>query len=72
VGPITGLDEEERRKILPLAGLELRPLSCPARSQSLYRLSYPRSQNYIGVAIYCIISEICVFPSHTELPQHYL
>jgi hypothetical protein len=30
----------ERRKILPLPGLELRPLGHPARSQSLYRLYY--------------------------------
>jgi hypothetical protein len=38
VGPRTGLDDVERRKILPLPGRELRPLGCPARSQSLYRL----------------------------------
>jgi hypothetical protein len=30
-----------RRKCLPLSGLELRPLSCLARSQSLYGPSYP-------------------------------
>jgi hypothetical protein len=34
VGPATGLDNVERRKILPLPGLELRPLARPARSQS--------------------------------------
>jgi hypothetical protein len=33
--PRTGLDEVEVRKILPLPGLELRPLSRSARSQSL-------------------------------------
>jgi hypothetical protein len=32
----TGLDDAERRKILLLPGLELRLLSRPARSQSLY------------------------------------
>jgi hypothetical protein len=40
VGPRAGLNDAERRKILPLPGLELRPLGCPARSQSLYRLHY--------------------------------
>jgi hypothetical protein len=30
----------EKRKFLTLPGLELRPLCCPARSQSLYRLRY--------------------------------
>jgi hypothetical protein len=42
VDPITGLDDVEKRKILPLPGLELRPLGGPARSQSLYRLSMYR------------------------------
>jgi hypothetical protein len=36
VDPRTGLDDVERRKSLTLPGLELRPLSRPARSQSLY------------------------------------
>jgi hypothetical protein len=43
VGPRAGLDDVEKRKFLTLAGLELRPLCRPARSQSLYRLCYPRS-----------------------------
>jgi hypothetical protein len=43
VGPRTGLDEVERRKFLTLPGLEPRPLGRPARSQSLYQLSYPGS-----------------------------
>jgi hypothetical protein len=34
VGPRTGLDDVERRKVLPLPGLELGPLGRPARSQS--------------------------------------
>jgi hypothetical protein len=33
-----GLDDLEKRKFSILPGLELRPLSRPARSQSLYRL----------------------------------
>jgi hypothetical protein len=42
VGPRTGLDEVEKRKILPLPGLKLRPL-CRSHCQSLYRLRYPGS-----------------------------
>jgi hypothetical protein len=42
VYPPAGLDDVEKRKCTP-PGLELRPLGRPARSQSLYRLSYPGS-----------------------------
>jgi hypothetical protein len=45
VSPRTGLGDVERRKSLPLPGLELRPGGRPARSQSLYRLRYPGSHN---------------------------
>jgi hypothetical protein len=37
VGPTTGVGDVENTKILPLPGLELRPLGRSARSQSLYR-----------------------------------
>jgi hypothetical protein len=40
VGPRARLDDVERRRIFPLPELELRILGRPARSQSLYRLSY--------------------------------
>jgi hypothetical protein len=40
VDPRASLDAVERRKFLTLLGLELWPLSCPAHSQSLYRLRY--------------------------------
>jgi hypothetical protein len=43
VDPSDGLDAVERRKFLTPPGLELRPLGRPTRSQSLYRLRYPRS-----------------------------
>jgi hypothetical protein len=46
VGPRTGLDEAEKNKILPLQGLETRPLGRPVRSQSLYRLRYPPLHNH--------------------------
>jgi hypothetical protein len=42
-GPTAGLDDMEKKKILPPPGLELRPLGRSARSQSLYRLRYPGS-----------------------------
>jgi hypothetical protein len=43
VDPRDGLDVVEKRKFLTLPGLEIRPIGRPARSQSLYRLSYPGS-----------------------------
>jgi hypothetical protein len=49
VGPRTGLDDVERRKILSLPGLGLRPLGRPSRSQSLQRLSYPGSSDLVEV-----------------------
>jgi hypothetical protein len=45
VGPRTGLDTEARTKILsPLPGIEPRSTGRPARSQTLYCLSYPAHQ----------------------------
>jgi hypothetical protein len=46
MGPRTGPDDMERRKILPLAGLKL--LGSPAHSHLLYRLHYPGSVLYIN------------------------
>jgi hypothetical protein len=34
--PRIGLDDVEEGKLLILSGLELRPVGCPARNQSLY------------------------------------
>jgi hypothetical protein len=42
MGPGSGLDDVERRKILPPPGLELRHISS-ARSKSPYQLRYPGS-----------------------------
>jgi hypothetical protein len=39
-----GLDNVEKRKFCTLPELELRPLGCTARSQSLYRLRFPDSE----------------------------
>jgi hypothetical protein len=41
VDPRAGLDDVEKKKFLPLPGLEIRSLGRRARSQSLYRLRYP-------------------------------
>jgi hypothetical protein len=43
VNPREGLDDVKKGKFLTPPGLELRPLCCPARSQSLYRLCFPGS-----------------------------
>jgi hypothetical protein len=40
VSPRTSVDDVERRKILSLPRLKLRPLGRPARSQSLFRLPH--------------------------------
>jgi hypothetical protein len=45
VSPRAGLDNVEKRKLLTLPGLELRPLGRPARRQLLYRLRYTGSRN---------------------------
>jgi hypothetical protein len=41
----------EKRKLLTLSGLELRPLGLPARSQSLYRLRYPGANIKIDIKV---------------------
>jgi hypothetical protein len=46
----------EKRKILPLPRLELRPLRRPARSLLLYRLHYPGFHTYrvFSIKCYCL------------------
>jgi hypothetical protein len=58
VGPITGLDDVEKRTFLTLPGLELGPLSHPVCRQSLYRLRYPAPQlrtfqTFLSVELLC-------------------
>jgi hypothetical protein len=48
VGAGAWLDDVEKRKLLILQGLELRPLSRPARSQSVCRLRYSGSLKWIS------------------------
>jgi hypothetical protein len=47
MSPRFGLDDVGKRTFFILPGLELRPLSRPAGSQSLYRLCCPGSPNYL-------------------------
>jgi hypothetical protein len=41
VDPRAGLDGVEKKKFVTLPGFELRPLGCPAHSQSLYDYATP-------------------------------
>jgi hypothetical protein len=58
VDPRASLDNLEKRKFLTLPGLELRPLGRPARSQSLYRLRYPGSQDNIKMDLNEIVCNL--------------
>jgi hypothetical protein len=62
VGPRTGLKDVERRKILPLQGLELRPLGHPARNRN-YQCSYVTGEAAL-VHVRCSRSppSLCVQP----------
>jgi hypothetical protein len=40
MGPRAGVEDIEKRKFLPLPGLELQLLGRPTRSQSLFRLPH--------------------------------
>jgi hypothetical protein len=55
VGPRNGQDDIEKRKFLTLTRLELRPISRPTSSQSLYRLHYPGSRYYCSSGTFSII-----------------
>jgi hypothetical protein len=72
-GPQSGLDDVEKRKFLTLPGLKLRPLGRPARSQSLYRLSYPGSYltiRSIPTSLFCSVAdtEISVWDTERKTP----
>jgi hypothetical protein len=47
VDPSAGLDDEEKRKLLILPGLELITLGRPTSSQWLYRLHYPGTRRTV-------------------------
>jgi hypothetical protein len=67
VDPRTGVDDMEKRKFLTLPGLELRPLTRPARIQSLYRLpTLPAPNIFIVYYTLCIYYTTTIF--HIQLP----
>jgi hypothetical protein len=72
VDPRAGLDDMEKWKFLNLSGLELPPPGRPARSQSLYRLSYRGSQ----VVIICRRTSVAVSGSasavYIDIRAYYL
>jgi hypothetical protein len=60
MSPRTGLDDMERRKILPLPGLKLRPLGCPVCSVTiLTALSWLPTDDLLAI-IYTYIWVVCV------------
>jgi hypothetical protein len=59
VEPRAGLDDVEKRKLLTLPELELRPIGRPARGQSLYRLRYLGS--HMLYRVYTEISQYLAF-----------
>jgi hypothetical protein len=70
VGPTASLDDVDRRNILPLPGLELRPLGRPASSQSLYRLSLALLiwvQNWTKLLFIHFSPFPCPFPLHVAI-----
>jgi hypothetical protein len=55
---------DDVEKSLPLPGLELRSLGRPARSQSLYPLSYPVLGRHVGYFLTLSVSAVV-------LPRYY-
>jgi hypothetical protein len=60
-GPQSRCGRLGQKKILDPQRLELRPLRHPARSQPLYRLSYPTSHMFVYVYVHIYIcARLCV------------
>jgi hypothetical protein len=75
VGPIAGLDTEDRGKILlSLLGIELRSPGRPVRSQTLYCLGYPGSHVLISSGtVYRHVPanfENCVYRTYDKIIRH--
>jgi hypothetical protein len=77
VYPKVGLEDVEKRKFLTLPVLKLRPLGRPARSQSLYRLSYPGCHKFVKMAYeynYCVSGRCpssCFYLKHTRFRKRF-
>jgi hypothetical protein len=70
VDPRAGLDDTEKWKFLTPPGLELRPLSRPARSQSLYRLRYPASIEVKEIPKLFLCFSVVKIPSRMAFLEH--
>jgi hypothetical protein len=70
VDPRAGVDDLEKRKFWTLQGLELRPLGRPARSQSLYRLSYPGSPRGAAADTFIALSTVIRAKREKKHPFH--
>jgi hypothetical protein len=57
LGPSAGVDDVQKRKILTLPGLELRPVCLPARSQSLSHLPI---EHWMGTKIDIPEVSLCI------------
>jgi hypothetical protein len=72
VGPRNGLDYLERRKFLNQPGFEFRLISCPIRSQSVYRLRYPGSVGIRRGADKSLAFPISPFPISSKTKRIFL
>jgi hypothetical protein len=59
--------EPLRKKLLTLRRLKPRPLCCPARSQSLFRMCYPGSWECTHSKYMCILVYVSVVYSETAV-----
>jgi hypothetical protein len=64
VDPRAGLDDVEKGKLLTLPGLELRPLSRPARSQSSTDYIIPAAKLCMGLGYICLVK------AHASITTH--
>jgi hypothetical protein len=58
VGTRTSLDDVEKKKFVTLPGLELRHITHPAHSQSLYRLWYASMNKYVCLTSFMTYVEV--------------
>jgi hypothetical protein len=69
VGPRTCVDDVERRKILPLSGLELQHFGRPANSKSLLLLLLLLLLLVVVVVVVVVVSLSAVFLQSIRIPK---